>query len=300
MLIDWFTVAAQLVNFLVLVWLLKRFLYRPILDALDKREKRIASELAQADRMKAEAEKESLEFQRRNQELDRRREELMNEARENARTEGHRLLEEARTEAREWGDQQRERLLKEARSLQGEIGRRTREEVLAISRRALADLAGADLEERLAQAFVKRVESLEKGEQEALAKALAAEPGEVVVRSALELPAKSRKAVQKALEETLGRDIPLSFETEPDLIGGIELIGGGQKVAWSLGDYLDSLQEELDRLVEEGTKTPPEPEPEKPETPKSGTEKPEKQEARAAGDEPGKKAGPDSDGGEAG
>jgi F-type H+-transporting ATPase subunit b len=49
MLIDWFTVGAQALNFLVLVWLMKRFLYKPILDAIDEREKRIAAELANAD-----------------------------------------------------------------------------------------------------------------------------------------------------------------------------------------------------------------------------------------------------------
>jgi len=48
MLIDWFTVVAQVVNFLILVWLLKRFLYRPILNAIDAREKRIATKLADA------------------------------------------------------------------------------------------------------------------------------------------------------------------------------------------------------------------------------------------------------------
>ena len=271
MLIDWFTVAAQAVNFLVLVWLLKRFLYRPILEALDKRERRIASELAEADRMQAEAKKESLEFERKNQELDRRREELLTEARESAHAEGRRLLEEARRSAEEWGAQRREGLLKEAKSLQGAIGLRARDEVLAISRRALADLAGADLEERLAEAFVKRIGSLEEEEQEPLAKALGAGSGELLVRSALELPDKSRQAVQKALQKSLGRDVPLRFETAPNLIGGIELIGGGQKVAWSLGAYLDSLQEELDRLVEAGSKPPDKPEP-GPEMP--GAEKP--------------------------
>ncbi len=58
MLIDWFTVVAQALNFLILVWLLKRFLYKPILNALDAREKRIAAELADADARKAEARQE--------------------------------------------------------------------------------------------------------------------------------------------------------------------------------------------------------------------------------------------------
>ena len=57
MLIDWFTVGAQALNFIILVWLLKRFLYKPILNAVDAREKRIAAELADADAKKAEAQK---------------------------------------------------------------------------------------------------------------------------------------------------------------------------------------------------------------------------------------------------
>ena len=65
MLIDWFTVGAQALNFIILVWLLKRFLYKPILNAVDAREKRIAAELADANAKKAEAQKERDEFHRR-------------------------------------------------------------------------------------------------------------------------------------------------------------------------------------------------------------------------------------------
>ncbi|HUS95178.1 MAG TPA: ATPase, partial [Hyphomicrobiaceae bacterium] len=68
--IDWFTVIAQLFNFLILVWLLKRFLYKPILNALDAREKRIAKELADADTTQREAEKERETFRNKNAEFD--------------------------------------------------------------------------------------------------------------------------------------------------------------------------------------------------------------------------------------
>ena len=80
MLIDWFTVGAQAINFIILVWLLKRFLYKPILDAVDAREKRIATELADADAKKAEAEKERDEFQHKNEEFDRQRAALLSKA----------------------------------------------------------------------------------------------------------------------------------------------------------------------------------------------------------------------------
>ena len=69
MLTDWFTIVAQALNFLILVWLMKRFLYKPILHAIDEREKRIATELANADAKKAEAQKEHDEFQQKNAEF---------------------------------------------------------------------------------------------------------------------------------------------------------------------------------------------------------------------------------------
>ena len=58
MLIDWFTVIAQIVNFLVLVYLLKRFLYKPIIKAMDGREQRIAGRLEEADKREEEARQE--------------------------------------------------------------------------------------------------------------------------------------------------------------------------------------------------------------------------------------------------
>ena len=70
MLIDWFTVGAQALNFIILVWLLKRFLYKPILNAIDAREKRIAGALADANQKKVEAQKERDLFQHKNEEFD--------------------------------------------------------------------------------------------------------------------------------------------------------------------------------------------------------------------------------------
>src|ERR1039458_5722970 len=99
MLIDWFTVGAQAINFIILVWLLKRFLYKPILDAVDAREKRVATELADADAKKAEAKKERDEFQHKNAEFDQQRAALLSKATQDAKAERQRLLGEARQAA---------------------------------------------------------------------------------------------------------------------------------------------------------------------------------------------------------
>ncbi len=99
MLIDWFTVLAQAVNFLILVWLMKRFLYHPILNALDARERRIAAELADADARKAEARAEREEYSRKNEEFERQRADMLAKATDEAAAEHRRLFDRVRKDA---------------------------------------------------------------------------------------------------------------------------------------------------------------------------------------------------------
>src|SRR5580700_5323703 len=117
MLIDWFTVGAQALNFIILVWLLKRFLYKPILNAIDAREKRIATELADADAKKAEAQKERDEFQHKNQEFDQQRAALLKKATDEANAERQRLLDEARKDTDTLRAKRQEALRNEQRNL---------------------------------------------------------------------------------------------------------------------------------------------------------------------------------------
>jgi F-type H+-transporting ATPase subunit b len=253
MLIDWFTVAAQAVNFLILVWLMKRFLYKPILHAIDEREKRIATELANADAKKAEAQKEHDEFERKNAEFDQQRAALLSKATDEAQAERRRLLDEARKAAEALSSKRRETLKDEERSLHLAISRRTQREVFAIARKALSDLATVSLEERLGEVFTRRLREMEGKAKEALGEALKTASGPAVVRSAFDLPADQRAAIENALNETFSAEVRVRFETAPDLVGGIELTTNGQKVAWSIADYLASLEKGVDELLKPAT-----------------------------------------------
>jgi len=254
MLIDWFTVAAQIVNFLILVWLLKRFLYRPVLDAIDAREKRIAKELAEADAKGAAAQKERDEFQRRNDAFERQRDALLASASDEAKTERERLLGAARLAADAFSAKRQEALRNEALSLNQAIRRRTQQEVFAIARKALTDLAATSLEERLAEVFVRRLRGMDAGEKAGLGAALKAAAGPALVRSAFDLPEAQRAAIQNAVDETFAAGIRLRFETAPDLVGGIELAANGRKVAWSIAGYLAALEEGAGDLLRDNDK----------------------------------------------
>ena len=251
MLIDWFTVGAQALNFLILVWLMKRFLYKPILDAIDAREKRIATELADADAKRAEAQKERDEFQQKNDEFDQQRDSLLSQAADEAQAERERLLDEARQAATALSSKRQEALRKEQQSLHQALSRRTQQEVFAVARQALTDLAETSLEERLGEVFTRRLRAMDGQAKAGLAEALKTTSEPALVRSACDLPAQQRAAIQKALNETFSDDIHLQFQTAPDLIGGIELTTNGHKVAWSIADYLASLEKGVDELLKE-------------------------------------------------
>src|ERR1700678_2607554 len=249
MLIDWFTVGAQAINFLILVWLLKRFLYKPILNAVDAREKLIAAELADAAAKKTEAQKESDEFRKKNEEFDQQRAALLNKATDEAKTEQARLLEEARKSADALSAKRQETLLQDAQNLNQAIARRTRQEVFAITRKTLTDLATTSLEERLGEVFTRRLREMNGDGRESLGAAPKTASVPAVVRSTFDMPAEQRAAIQNALNETFSAEVRGQFETAPDLVSGIELTTNGQKVGWSISDYLSSMETNVAKLL---------------------------------------------------
>jgi F-type H+-transporting ATPase subunit b len=249
MLIDWFTVGAQALNFLILVWLMKRYLYKPVLNAIDAREKLVAAELADAAAKKAEAQKDRDEFQHRNEEFDKQRAALLTKATDEAHAESVRLLDEARKAADALSAKRQEALIAEAQNLSQAISRRTRDEVFAITRKALTDLATVSLEERMGEVFTRRLHALNGQAKECVAGALRTSSGPALVRSTFDLPVEQRAAIQNALNETFSSEVRVQFETAPDLVAGVELTTNGQKVAWSIADYLVSMDKSVSELL---------------------------------------------------
>jgi F-type H+-transporting ATPase subunit b len=260
MLIDWFTVGAQALNFLVLVWLMKRFLYKPVLDAIDAREKRIADELADAAAKKAGAQRDRDEFQQKNEEFDQQRAALLSKATDEAKTERQRLMDEARQAADEMSAKREEALRVDAKNLNQAITRRTQEEVFSIARKTLSDLATMSLEERMIEVFIRRLREMDEHAKSELGQALKSASELALVRSAFALSEEQCAAIQKALNETFSAELPIRFETAPELISGIELTTNGQKIGWSIAEYLSSVEKGVVELLKKKTAKPAKPE----------------------------------------
>ena len=242
MLFDWFTVVAQITNFLVLVWLLKRFLYGPILHAMAEREKRIQNTIESANAQKTEAERERAEFQQKNAAFDREKQSLAAQARQIANEEKFRLVEAARTEAETLRSKWHESLAGEqaafrkglaqaqGRKLSGSLGRRSRTSLARNSTTALP---------RSLSSGSKTWTATSAGTP-CSARREAAAP--VIVRSSTPLPPHTRQRIEAVLSETLGVKPAVQFETSGALGTGIELWLNGYKIAWTLSDYLDAIQ----------------------------------------------------------
>jgi F-type H+-transporting ATPase subunit b len=248
LLIDWFTVGAQALNFVVLVWLMKRFLYEPILHAIAAREATIAKRLSDADAKQAEASKEQDEFRRKNEAFEQERADLVSRATADANAERKRLLDAARQAADVLTAKRQKLLLSDAENLKKALRQKAQNEVFAIARKALTELAGSSLEARISEVFARRLRDLSPEAKASLGEALTKGGEPALVQSAFELPGEQRATIQNAVNETFSADVPLRFEAAPALVSGIALTVNGQKLAWSIADYLSSLEVSVEQL----------------------------------------------------
>lgn len=251
MLIDWFTVAAQTVNFLALVWLLKRYLYQPVLDAIAARESGIAATLAAAAAAEAQAVEQRRQYEQRNRALEEQRASLIEQAGAQAKAEGARLLAAARAQAEAARAHHQQALEAEAAGLEQEIARRTGEQVFAITRKALDDLAGQTLEQQMTQAFLARLRSLDAGTGAALAAALPDGGTPALLRSGHALAPQQCAALEQGLAAQLGHPVALRYETAERLVAGIELVADGYQLDWNIDAYLSAMQHSVGEALRE-------------------------------------------------
>ena len=249
MLIDWFTVGAQIVNFVILVWLLKRYLYRPVRAAIDAREKDLALRRATMVADQERAGNDRAEWQRQKEVLEQQHVALFTTTREEADIERSRLLQEARQDAEDTRLARLKELKLEIVNFQEELIRLTRQEIVAIVRKMLADLASAELEQSVVEVFLRRLEeiSIAVTRDESTSSDV---PEAMRLRSAFALSEFQRQAVEKKCQEQFKTKAQMTFETTSGQGLGVELTVRSQKIAWNLDEYLTSFATRLAESIE--------------------------------------------------
>jgi len=248
--IDWFVFLAQIFNFLLLMYLLKRFLYGRIIKAMDDREAKIAARFAEADELKAKANEAAGLYEKRNQMLNETKEVMLNEATMAADAKRRELMEKVRVDVEQVKARWQDMLTREQDAFFYDLRQRAAKQLYATARKALSDLADADLEERIVDEFLRRVKALDAEKSVQIRQAIRGGGNRVVIQSAFGISEPRQAQIEEVLKKQITNGFTIRYQKEPDIVSGIELRVNGHKIAWSLNEYLETLVESLTETLQ--------------------------------------------------
>jgi F-type H+-transporting ATPase subunit b len=241
--IDWSTFVLEIVNFLVLVWILQRFLYRPVLAVIERRRAGIEKTLAEAKAREDAARELELRYQGRVDAWEKERETARHALAQELEAERSRRLRElgaALAAEREKAGAAEVMRLSEARQ---KIERAAADNGARFAARLLRDVAGPDMESRLVDRAVAALAALPEERVAALRGGWGTAADSLSVTTAYPLDEPRRKLVETALTRLAGTAVPVRLAQDPDLIAGIRVVFG----AWTLGA---NIRDELDGFAE--------------------------------------------------
>jgi F-type H+-transporting ATPase subunit b len=252
--IDWFTLIAQIVNFVILVILLKYLLYDRITRAMDEREESIGARFSEAEEKKQKAEDEAESYLRKKKELEEVKGQVLSRAKKDADQQRKKFIEKAREEVDESRARWYSAIQRQKVSFLSELRERAGEQVYKVVRRALKDLADNDLEKKMIDTFIRRIEKVRQNEHSTIEDLAGGVLREINVHTSFEIDHQLKKRLASTLRDYGDDRIQINFHKSSDLVCGIELRAGGKRITWSLNSYIDGLEEkmseELNRRIE--------------------------------------------------
>lgn len=249
--IDWITVAAQIVNFLILVWLLRWVLYRPLSRALKARQEAVTERLEEAEAARTEAEAAATAHYEATLALEQAREERLERAEREAEEKRAELIEEAKAEIAARRSAWQTQLEDEKAAFLDRLRRRAGESFVKMARRILDEMADQDLVDRMAGTFADRLAALDDEDRARLRAAVAA-GNRPEIRASLPLSAEARGKVEAAVGRLLDGAGEIEVAEDPGLSCGIVLTVGSQHVGWTIAEHLDGFAQEVGRLLDAG------------------------------------------------
>ena len=239
MFIDWITVVAQIANFLVLIWLLKRFLYRPILDGIDRREADIAARIEHAEAARMEAEAAAVEHQAALAVLDGEKADILEAARAEAAAEETALRRDTRAALESEQAQWRQQIENERAAYLAKLRAAGAQAIFSLTAKALRDLADVGLEDQIARQIESHLSRLGPDLRQTARTA-----GGAVAVSSFPLSEARRDSLRRAFSQAVD-GVGLTFRTDPQGTLGLTVRMDGLRLGWTVESYLDDLDAAL-------------------------------------------------------
>ena len=251
MLLQWNIAIAQAINFFILVWLMVKFLYRPIINAMNEREKRIAWSIKEAREQAEIARKEAETFRHKNEEFDKTREAAVAKMHQEVEDMRKAMTTDIKGEIESLRKRLKEELDGEKTAMTADAKRLFAKQFSSFAGKALEDLAEQNLEEAMINRFINKVENLSKKDVETFKKALS-DSKTVLIRSSFKLSKDMEKTIVNVLSKTADvKDFKVETKLSENVICGVEVDAGSWSVLWSLDSYIERFAEELDARLDE-------------------------------------------------
>ena len=253
--INWTTVFFQIINFLVIVWILKKYLFTPVLSSMDKREALIQKRLHDAEKSKAEAIAEQKRLDAKIAELEADKSTIMAKAYKDADKEYATLLKTFNAEMAGKRKAFEEQIITEREFLRTSIVELAGKSILSTVSKALSDLANQDIQTAILSGFITHLHS---GKVEKLSdfKRYYERGSHLAVRTSFELSAKDKRDITATIEKILGKKLSnLDFVIDKDIICGIEITCPPIQISYGMNTYISALAKNLDDGLANLTKT---------------------------------------------
>lgn len=241
--LNWSTFVLEIINFLVLIWILKHFLYKPVLGVIARRRAGIEKTLADVKDIQANAEELKEKYEGRLTEWEHERQQAYKDMLNAIDEERISKTEELQTKLDQQGEKARvaeERRQEDARR---KVEVTALDQAARFATRLLDHASGPDTEKRLVELVINELDSLPDQKIEKLRKNFGKTPGEIVVTSAFPLVNDQRQRLEKLLTDITGTNLSLRFEQKAELMAGLRITVG----AWALGA---NIMDELKGFVE--------------------------------------------------
>lgn len=245
--LDWFTFGAQIVNFLLLLWLLQRFLYKPVQKVMQKREKEITDRLEEARQTLVDAREKLSEYQQKLDQLAQNEKVMLEESRQEAEEYRKNLLIEARYEIEKMQDRWRKTIDEEKEQFLTELEERSFEKLLEAVRKIIEELAGQELEHHVLTNFIHKIEQTSTEQIKTFTES---SDHKLEITTAFAIKEKDRYKIEAILREVFVDDMECHFKEKPELGLGIEIRTSGWKMGWNLRSYLEEMKAEMISFLE--------------------------------------------------
>ena len=244
--IDWWTLALQTVNVLVLIWLLTRFFFRPVVDMVAKRQEEANKLLADAAAARREAADARADADRARAEIDAERERLIAEARKSASIEKANLLAQSSQEIAKLHGEAEAAIARDRTAAEQAVMARASELAVEIAQRLLGRFASKVALSACLEELCRALRALSSDERKSFISETAADRSIAIVTAA-PLSEEDMARVRDVLKAAFSAELPFEFRADPTLIAGIELHSRNAILCNSWRADLDRFRTELSR-----------------------------------------------------